>query len=156
MNNKTSFLYFIIAALLLMNAGTLTVMFMSKDGRHKSPKEVSQWLAAELKFDAPQLEQYKTLQQEHRRNMEPIQRKDRELHDRYFKLLRGERTDSVLVKQLADSIAYNRVQTELTTFYDFKKIRSICNTQQQKKFDAIIGEALRMMAPRHPGKNRPE
>ena len=39
---------------------------------------------------------------------------------------------------------------ELTTFYDFKKIRSICNAEQQKKFDEIIGEAFRMMGPRPP------
>lgn len=156
MNSKTKFLYFIIAALLLMNAGTLTVMFLGKRLHANGPNQVSEWLAKELNFNERQQQQYRLLQDEHRNNMEPIQHHDRELHDRYFQLLPGGVTDSLLVKQLADSIAFNRIKTELTTFYDFKKIRSICNAEQQKKFDEIIGEALRMMAPRHPGRRPSE
>ena len=146
MNNKTKFLYFIIIALLLMNAGTLTVMFMHShphDGNNL--QEVSRWLTEQLKLNAEQQEKYKALQDEHRKNMESIHEQDRNLHDRYFELLHGETIDSVRVNQLADSIAINRKQTELTTFYDFKKIRAICNTEQQKKFDSIIGEVLKMM-----------
>ncbi|HLP50773.1 MAG TPA: Spy/CpxP family protein refolding chaperone [Chitinophagales bacterium] len=155
MSNKTKFLYFIIAALLLMNAGTLTVMFVGKRFKPNGPRQVSEWLAKELKFNEQQHEQYKLLQDEHRRNMAPIHQYDRALHDRYFKLLQGGSTDSVLVKQLADSIAFNRAQTELATFYNFKKVRSICNAEQQQKFDEIIGDALRMMAPHHPDKRPP-
>jgi protein CpxP len=151
MNNKTKFLTIIIVALLLMNAGTLTFMFMRMKPPHdRGPREVSKWLTGQLNLDAGQQEQFNKLQEAHKQNMEPIQQQDRDLHDRYFKLLHGDVTDSTLVKQLADSIALNRVQTELVTFYDFKKIRGICNPEQQKKFDEIIGEALRMMAPHGP------
>ena len=146
MNNKTKFLSFIIIALLLMNAGTLTVMYLHAPERGgNSPQEVSRWLTEQLKLNTEQQEQYKVLQDEHRKKMDAIHLQDRDLHDRYFQLLHRETTDSLLVNQLADSIAINRKQTELTTFYDFKKIRSICNTEQQKKFDEIIGEALKMM-----------
>jgi len=147
MNSKIKFLYFIIIALLLTNAATLAFMFMHKPKHEGNPREVSRWLTEQLKLNAVQQEQYKVLQEEHRKNMENIHQQDRNLHDRYFQLLNGEAVDSVLVNQLADSIAINRKQTELTTFYDFKKIRAICNAEQQKKFDEIIGEALRMMGP---------
>ena len=153
MNNKTKLLYSIIITLLLMNAGTLIVMFMHGAPRGgNSPREVSRWLTQQLKLNAEQQKQYEALQDEHRKNMETIHQQDRNLHDRYFQLLNGEAIDSALVNQLADSIATNRRQTELTTFYDFKKIRAICNARQQKKFDEIIGEALRMMAPQPPKK----
>ncbi|HLP21990.1 MAG TPA: Spy/CpxP family protein refolding chaperone, partial [Chitinophagales bacterium] len=112
-------------------------------------------LAKELQFNEQQNEQYRLLQDEHRRNMAPIHEHDRALHDRYFKLLHGNTIDSTLVKQLADSIALNRSQTELATFYNFKKVRTICNAAQQQKFDEIIGDALRMMAPHHPDKRQP-
>ena len=147
MNSKIKFLYFIIIALLLTNAATLAFMIMHKPKHEGNPREVSRWLTEQLKLNAVQQEQYKVLQEEHRKNMENIHQQDRNLHDRYFQLLNGEAVDSVLVNQLADSIAINRKQTELTTFYDFKKIRAICNAEQQQKFDEIIGEALRMMGP---------
>jgi len=153
MINKTRFLYLIIIVLLLMNAATLTLMFMHHPPHGgKSAQEVSHWLTEQLKLNAEQQEHYKTLQEEHRKNMESIRKQDRKLHDRYFQLLNGEVIDSTLVNQLADSIAANRKQTELTTFYDFKKIRAICNAEQQKKFDEIIGEVLNMMAQRPPQK----
>lgn len=153
MINKTRFLYFLILLLLLMNAATLTFMFMHHPPHGgNSPQEVSHWLTEQLKLNAAQQEQYKTLQDEHRKNMESIHRQDRNLHDRFFQLLNGAAADSTIVNQLADSIAANRKQTELTTFYDFKKIRSICNAEQQKKFDEIIGEALRMMGQHPPQK----
>src|SRR4051812_32919056 len=119
MTSKTRFLYFLIIALVLINVGTLVVMFMHGPPRgEKGPREVSRWLSGQLNFTAAQQEQYQTLQEEHRKNMEPIHRQDRNFHDRYFQLLKGEVSDSVLVRSLADSIAFNRVQTELTTFYD--------------------------------------
>ena len=148
MNSKTKFLYFIIIVLLLMNAGTIAFMFLHHPPN--SQQEVSRWLTEQLKLSETQRQQYQALREEHKQNMEAIHKQDRNLHDRYFDLLHGENIDSILVNQLADSIAINRKQTELTTFYDFKKIRSICNAEQQKKFDEIIGEALRMMGPRPP------
>lgn len=148
MNSKIKFLYFIIIALLLMNGGTIAFMFL-----HHPPnpqQEVARWLTEKLNLTKEQQKQYEVLREEHRNNMDVIHAQDRNLHDRYFDLLKGESIDSVLVSQLADSIALSRKQTELTTFYDFKKIRSICNAGQQKKFDEIIGEALKMMGSRPP------
>ena len=150
MTNKTKFLYAVIIALVLMNIGTLAFVFLNKGGKPNNPRQVSVWLTQQLQLNEQQQAQDETLQEEHRANMEAIHTQDRHLHDTYFKLLQGEATDSVTVKILADSIAANRLQTELTTFYDFKKIRAICNAEQQKKFDEIIGEALRMMGPRPP------
>lgn len=149
MNNKVKLLYIVVVALLLVNTGTLAFIFIYGAGPHQSgPREVSKFIIEELRLNDKQQQQYRQLQDEHRRNMETIHEQDRNLHDRYFQLLQGERADSILVNQLVDSIALNRKQTELLTFYDFQKIRGICNAEQQKKFDEIIGEALRMMAPR--------
>lgn len=147
MNQKINFLYAVIVALLLLNTGTLAFIFL----HHPPPparnpqQEISRWLTEQLQLNAEQEKQYKVLQDEHRQKMDFIHQQDRDLHDRYFQLLNGETVDSSLVNQLADSIAENRKQTELTTFYDFKKIRAICNGEQQKKFDAIIGKALKTM-----------
>ncbi|MBP6732541.1 MAG: periplasmic heavy metal sensor [Chitinophagales bacterium] len=149
MTNKVKLLYVVIVTLLLINTGTLAFIFIyGAPARQSGPREVSRWITEQLQLNEEQQEQYGQLQDEHRKNMDAIHEQDRNLHDRYFKLLQDPAADSALVSQLADSIALNRKQTELTTFYDFQKIRGICSPEQQKKFDQIIGEALRMMAPR--------
>jgi hypothetical protein len=45
---------------------------------------------------------------------------------------------------------------ELGTFYHFQKVRAICDEKQKKKFDEIIKEAARMMAPRRDGQRPPQ
>lgn len=149
MNNKVNFLYAVIIALLILNFGTLGYMFYRAAPHNpEGPKAVSEWLQGQLNLNSGQQIQFEKLQEEHRRKMDAIHQQDRDLHDRYFDLLKGDTTDSIQLQLLADSIALNRKQTELATFYAFKKIRAICNPEQQTKFDAIVGEALRMMGPR--------
>lgn len=147
MMNKTRLLYIVIAVLVLINGVTLAVMFTHNrhGGKHGPPAH--EWLAKQLNFSTTQQQQYHTLLEQHRTGMETIHKQDRDLHDRFFKLLQGAATDSVTVQQLADSIAQNRVQTELQTFYNFKQIRAICTPQQQQKFDEVVKDVLRMMAP---------
>ena len=150
MNRKTNFLYFIIIVLLLLNTATLAVMFMHGHPRgEEGPREVSRWLTEQLKLNREQQKKYEVLLNEHREKMEPVQKQDRYFHDRYFALLQGNNFDSTSVAALADSMSVSRKQIEQLTFYDFKKIRSICNAEQQKKFDEIILEVFHRMA-HHP------
>ena len=51
----------------------------------------------------------------------------------------------------ADAIMINQKAIEMATFYHFEEVRSICTPDQQKMFDEVIKEALRMMSPPPPG-----
>jgi len=112
--------------------------------------DVFEFLSHELKFDNEQRNQYDQLRREHHSTIQAIEEKSRIIHDRFFSLLQNKSTDSTLVAHLADSISSNQKQIELVTFYHFKKVRAICNPEQQKRFDEVIGEALQMMLPKPP------
>ena len=75
---------------------------------------------------------------------------DRKLHDNYFNYLNQNNPDSAVVDSMATLMSHKRKQIEIQTFYHFSMVRTICTEEQKAKFDQIINDALRMMAPRPP------
>lgn len=147
MINKTRVLYIVIAILVVVNAVSLTAIFLHKKNGNHGPGKAQEWLARQLNLTPVQLEQYHVLVKQHHNNIEPLLQQDRTLHDNYFKLLQQPLPDSTIVNRFADSIADNRKQTELATFYHFMQIRALCNAEQQSTFDKVIGKALHMPPP---------
>ncbi len=149
---NSKFLKIVIIILLLINISTLAFMWMHK-GPHGMPpprQEIGDFLIRELNFTETQRKQFVKMRDEHRSSVRNLREQSRELHDDFFDLLASSSTDSIKVNQLADSITFNQKQIELSTFYHFQKVRGICTTEQQKKFDEVINDALRMMAPPPP------
>lgn len=149
----TRFLKIVIIILLLINTGTL--LFIWTQGSHHAPpppprESVFDFLTRELQLDKQQQEQYEQLRDEHHQAVENLQENSRKLHRQYFELLNVSAVDSMKVNSMADSMASVQKQIELVTFYHFRQVRSICRPEQQKKFDEVIDEALRMMAPPPP------
>ncbi|MEI8279910.1 MAG: hypothetical protein WCG87_09115 [Bacteroidota bacterium] len=150
--DNSKFLKVVIICLLLVNIGTLSFMWTQRG--HMPPPQpagggrgsVEEFLTRELKLNEQQQQQYEVLRKEHHEGVVHYDELGKELKDRYFAMLHDSHTDSALVKQLADSIADTRKNIELITFYHFKKVRAICTTdEQKKKFDEVIGEALKSM-----------
>ena len=150
--NDTRFLKIVIVILLLINIGSISFMWL----HHPPPppprdRDALHFMIHELKLSDAQQSQFEALKNEHQQSMENFKRTERDLHDKYFSLLHSN-ADSVTVNQMADSISNNQKQIELLTFYHFKKVRNILTSEQQKKFDELIGEALSKMAPPRPDK----
>jgi len=143
--NNSKFLKIVILLLLVINISTLTFMWL-----HKPPKNdaVGDFFNKELQFTTQQKEQFELLKQQHRSQVEALRADNKEMHDAYFELLKNPKVDSATVKKAAAAILKIKEQEELALFYHFQKVRAICNTSQQQKFDEIINEAARMMAPR--------
>jgi len=152
--DNSKFLKIVIVVLLIINIGTLAFMWTNKPSKMPLPpherQDVFEFLTHELKFNDEQRNQYDQLRKEHHSEVEAIQKRGRSNHDHFFALLQNKSADSTLVSQLADSISINQKQIELVTFYHFQKVRAICNSEQQKKFDEVIGEALHKMFPKPP------
>lgn len=155
--DNSKFLKTVIIILLLINISTLAFMWMQKPGHGMPPpppQEVGNFLMHELHFTEAQVKQYEEMREEHRGYVENLRKESRELHDAYFDMLGITPTDTNKVNQMADSLSQFQKQIELSTFYHFQKVRMICTAEQQKKFDEVINEGLRMMAPRPPGPGR--
>jgi len=149
---NTRFLKIIIVLLLLTNTGILCYMWMgNKHEQHmQGPppgQDVFGFLCKELQLDEQQTRQYEELRDEHHQAVENMQHNGRHLRERLFDMLHNSPVDSAAVKRISDSIAGTQQQIEMVTFYHFQKVRTILKPEQQKKFDEVIQDALRMMAP---------
>jgi protein CpxP len=152
--NNSKFLKIVILLLLLVNISTLTFMWLHRPQKNDA---VGDFFTKELQFTSKQKEQFEVLKQEHRSQVEALRAENKEKHDAYFELLKNPTIDSASVKKAAAAIVKIEEQKELALFYHFQKVRAICNASQQQKFDEIINEAARMMAPKsRGGEERPK
>ncbi len=157
MSNFTNNRWLSVITLLLLTANIVTLALLwtnksnDKAERQLPPPpqgQVFEFLTYELKLDAGQQEAYKKLRDEHQDGIrairDSIQRKAKEA---LFALLKQPNVpDSVVHEYSARAVAADQ-QIDEFTFHHFQKLRAICNAEQQKKFDEIILEALRRMAP---------
>ena len=151
---SAKFLKIVIIILLLINIATLGFMFMQRPhGMPPPPMDAGDFISHELNFSPEQINQLNKLREASRMHIDELREKGKGFHDKYFDLLSSDEPGSVPVLQLADSIASNQKEIELITFSHFKDVRAICTPDQQKRFDSIINDALRMMAPKgRPGR----
>ena len=153
--NSNRFLKIVVGILLILNIGTLGFIWIRHGHMDTPPRhdrgDVAGFLTHELMLNDTQLQQFLMLREEHHHAAEQLQEEGRALHQHFFDLLHGQSPDSSLIQQAANAIAANQKQLDLVTFYHFQNVRAICTPGQQKKFDEVINEALRIMAPKPQG-----
>ena len=157
MNDLTNNRWPTVLTLLLVTANiiTLSILWINQKGngpgnrRLPAPPQgqVFEFIDHELKLDSVQRETYRKLREDHQAGLRPIQDSLRKLKDVFFALLQKTDVTDVEIEAAAKGISGLEQQTELHTFRHFQKLRVLCNTAQQKKFDEIIKQVLRMMAP---------
>ncbi len=141
--------------LLALNIATLSAFWLLKDKRNGPPPAqrsgVVDFLVTELGLDSAQSNTLKELNEIHQRDMKEIRRNNREAKNSFFDLLSEPTvTDSVLHLAAENAVKYE-VETDMLTFRHFQKIRQLCTDEQKEKFDQVIKQVLRMMAPPQPG-----
>ena len=172
---KPKILTYTIIALFLLNFGTLAFMWLHKPPpppefeRREGPpghemgqehdrrdgERPADFISHELNFSQQQKADFEKLKQEHQTVMKQAHDDMKKNKDEIFSYISKGQNDSVKVNQLADNIAKDQKQIELATYNHFQKVRALCDDNQKKKFDEIIGEVLRMMAPPDPDRHEP-
>ena len=139
--------------LLTANIVTLGYLWTHNSATIKKPPlnspvgPVFEFLTKELQLDSAQQQAYKILREEHQAGQRPLQDSIRKEKDALFELLKMQSPPDVLVQTQAAKAAAAEQQLDLFTFKHFQKLRAICTLTQQKKFDEIIQDVLRRMAP---------
>ena len=160
MTNSTNNRWLTIITLFLLTANIVTLALLwtnhkrdkGSDNRLPPPNgQVFQFLTNELKLDSTQQQAYHKLRDEHQSGIRPIQDSIRKAKDALFLLLQQPDVDEATIQAAAKRASESQQQLDLFTFRHFQKVRAICTTDQQKKFDTVIQEVLRKMAR---GKNR--
>ena len=148
---NNSWLYVISGLLITANIVTLAMLWIHKNGhedkQHFPPagQDVFSYLSNELKLDKQQQEAYAAMKDAHHEAAQKLQDSIRTTKDALFTLLKQGNVTDDAVMQLGNKEASLNIQLDTLTFHHFQKVRALCNPDQQKKFDNIIQEALRMM-----------
>jgi protein CpxP len=158
MNNFTNNRWLSVITLLLLTANivTLALLWTHKPGDRGDknppppPGQVFEFVSHELKLDSTQQEAYKKLRDEHQAAQKPLQDSIRNAKDAFFALLQQGNPPDSLVQSYSKKASDAAQQLEVLTFKHFQKLRALCNAEQQKKFDSIIQDVLRRMAPQKP------
>lgn len=145
-----------IITLLLLTANIVSLVFLwthkheEREGKGLPPPpggNAFEFVSSELKLDSTQREAYKKLREEHQAGQKPLQDSIRTAKDRFFALLQQANVADSLIQAGSRKISETEQQLDILTFRHFQKLKAICNTEQQKKFDEIIGDVMRRMAP---------
>lgn len=154
-NIKSKLFSSTIILLLLVNTAAIAFMLLNKNKKTKHPAPIEQqgnafvFLVKELKLDSNQIQQYTTLLNAHRASADSIKIIKRQAKESLFSLLKTSNETDANVQLQLNNIAQLERSFDEITFAHFKKVRALCNTQQQAKFDEVIATAMKMQAPQH-------
>ena len=136
-------LILIIIVLVILNVGTLGVIWMDKKGKKQSVKRersprVEYFLKEKVGFSEEQIEEFRSLQESHMKESMDIRMAlgstRRTLYDQ-IKMPEGERLDrDSIIRELSTL----HQEFEERTFLHFQDLRAICNEDQLEQFDAFI------------------
>ena len=145
--SQKKFLIRIIILLTILNLFSISV-FLWKEVIHKPPRpgepndnrDVSAVLKEKLNLTANQIEQIKNIRNEFFENEKSLETTIRNERDSMNEVMFNESTNEELVKSLAREVAEHEYQMELLRFEQSKKFKSVCTTEQMKKFEELVKE----------------
>lgn len=144
---KNKLLIGLLVLLLLANIVTIAFFWLGRP-KHPAPgfaQSPATYLVKELNLNSTQEQQFMELVKEHQQHAEALRQQIKAAKDKFFKLLQQPSVSDSEKIRAVKSISSITEQLDLVTFDHFKKVRAICNPQQQQKFDSIIQEVLQMV-----------
>lgn len=138
----------IVLLLVLVNCALLAVFWLQRGkgpGQDGPPQRAHEFLTKELGLTKAQEQAYEKMRTSHFETTRSLNDANRKLHDSLFSYINTPALDTPTVARLEKEIAHNQTQIEKATLLHFRELRNMLNTDQQKKFDGVIKDALRMM-----------
>jgi hypothetical protein len=138
----------IVVLLVLINCALLAIFWLQRGkgpGADGPPQRAHEFLTKELKLNKAQEEAYEKMRTKHFEFTRGLNEANHQLRDSLFNYIQTLELDTPTVTRLEKQIAYNQTQIEKATLLHFRELRNILNADQQKKFDNVIKDALRMM-----------
>lgn len=147
-NKWTTIAFLVLIALNIITLSTLWIMHERGAERpNGNQPALVDFLVTELGLDSAQKKQLIVLRDEHRQKMQTIRRNNRDAKNAFFDLLQQEDLSDTALAAAAKEAARYDAETDRLTFRHFQQIRSLCNAEQKIKFQSVIRQVLRMMAP---------
>ncbi len=143
MRKKILYIFFVV--LLVIN---VVLLYMLIQKPHKQSVSGDHFLTTQLQFDDDQEQRFHFLDREHRKQMRRIDAQIRIAKEELFNSFSDTAFSS---RAITEKIGELETKKEQELYAFFKQVRKICDSEQAKKFDHIIKEALHR---RGPGKKR--
>lgn len=144
-STKNNLLIGSVIVLIIANVAILTTIWYMhhRDVVHRGTP--ADYLVKELGLNEEQKNKLHELASEHHHQAQQINEQIKNARDSFFSLLKQPNVTDSTKKTAADNIAKHLEQLELLTFDHFQQARNICTSEQQKKFDEILQDVLRMI-----------
>lgn len=143
---KSKLLPILLIVLIVLN-GVLIFMLLKKPHEKGSQnRNQRNFLTEQLQFSVVQKEQFNTLEQPHKENMNAFDAQIKRNKNFLFRSFSEKNFNS---DSITSTIGRIVAKKESEVFHFFQKVRNLCNEEQLKSFDDIIMKAL------HNGKRRP-
>lgn len=143
---KTRLLTIAVIGLLILNMGLLGFMWFGRkpmpphlEGKFEGRPPAAQFLIKELNLDEKQKAEYDIMRISHKSTRDSLNDVLKQHRETFFKGLSTGDTSEI------EKIATVQKEMDLSTFHHFQALRSICSPEQQKKFDVVIAEALKIL-----------
>jgi Spy/CpxP family protein refolding chaperone len=153
---QTTYLGIVITALVLLNVGTLAFVLFSKPSEPPPPfplppgaghPQFDRMIVETLQLNYAQRQQFEMMKQEHHESMMKLDREYNEMLKDYLGLLKNVPVDQTTKDSLERKLSQIQVQKASITLDHFTKLRAICTPEQQSRFDSLIPELTRVIAP---------
>lgn len=143
---KSKLLPILLIVFIVLN-GVLIFMLLKKPHEKGSQnRNQRNFLTEQLQFSVVQKEQFNTLEQPHKENMNAFDAQIKRNKNFLFRSFSEKNFNS---DSITSTIGRIVAKKESEVFHFFQKVRNLCNEEQLKSFDDIIMKAL------HNGKRRP-
>ena len=150
-NSKNNLLTWLVILLIAANVVAIG-LFLS--GRNRPPEErgtPGHFLVHELGLNTDQQTKLKTLADKHHEASQKIRGEIKDARDHFFELIKQPNVDDSTKNKASAVVAAKLQELELLTFDHFRQVRLICTPEQQKKFDEVLNEVIRMIGGPPPG-----
>jgi capsular polysaccharide biosynthesis protein len=145
-------LLIIIAVLLLTNAAVLAYFIGQKKNTKGASSNVdrdrsgvAEMLQKEVGFNEEQTAKYKEMKEKQQEKIHPVYDDMRKAKDSLFRLLSYPGTSDSVVNKMADVIAQKQKALDVETFNHFKRVRTLCTTDQLPEYDSMVLRMFRKM-----------
>ncbi|MCP4569255.1 MAG: periplasmic heavy metal sensor [FCB group bacterium] len=149
MYEKNKFLLWAIVALIILNMGSLGLLWYKeviKPTKPALPAErqgnPNKFLEMELQLTEDQVEAFRELRQQHERETQEIRRDIHRLSKDIVDELFRPQSDTALVTILSDEIGRKQAEFERVLYSHFDGLKQVCRPDQQEKLRGLLFEML--------------
>jgi len=145
MKNPTNKILTIAVVFLLLTNIALVIFMLNKKqpgDKKRNRVDPSEMMVKELNMTEQQQKEYKSLKEEHFKNIKPLFDSVRAAKTAFFALTKEQNVSDSLINVFSLRIGEKQSAIDKLTFAHFKKVRGLFTAEQQPKFDEFVQKMM--------------